>query len=249
MGAIISGIANLLGYVLNFIYGFVSNYGLAIIIFTILLRVLMIPINYKQNVNMKKSAVIQQKTKELQKIYGNNQEQLNKEIMNLYKENDMSPFSGCLTSIVTLFVFISVFYIVSRPLTYMRHIDKDIIDQYTNEIIAVEQVENTDTNEVTNTTKNNNNRRTYPEITIIKEKGDEDERVHINMNFLGLDLSDIPSQNYSNWTVYIIPVLYVLTTFISLKINEAMTKNRRNSANDTVVKERVVSRAEKKSCC
>lgn len=243
MGTIIAGIANILGYVLNFIYGIVNNYGVAIIIFTILLRILMIPINFKQNVNMKKSAVIQQKTKELQKIYGNNQEQLNKEIMNLYKENNMSPFGGCLTSIVTLFIFISIFYIVSRPLTYMRHLDKEIIDNYTNEIYAQvqESIDNTITNEVTNTTTTNN-RRTYPEIAIIKEKGEEDEKVYINMNFLGLDLSDIPSQNYSNWTVYIIPVLYVMTTFISLKLNEIMTKNRRDSANESVVKEKIVSR-------
>ena len=244
MGTIIAGIANLLGYVLNFIYSIVNNYGVAIILFTILLRVLMIPINFKQNVNMKKSAVIQQKTKELQKIYGNNQEQLNKEIMNLYKENNMSPFGGCLTSIVTLFIFISIFYIVSRPLTYMRHLDKEIIDNYTNEIYAQIQdsIDNTVNNEVTNTTDTNKNRRTYPEIAIIKEKGEEDERVYINMNFLGLDLSDIPSQNYSNWTVYIIPILYVITTFISLKLNEIMNKNRKNSASDSVVKERVISR-------
>lgn len=250
MGAIISAIANILGYVLNFIYNYVNNYGIAIILFTILLRVLMIPINYKQNVNMKKSSIIQQKTKELQKIYGNNQEQLNKEIMNLYKEHNMTPFGGCLTSIVTLFVFISIFYIVSRPLTYMRHLDKDLIAQYTNEINATEQVEvsNEVANEVNESAENNTkNVRNYPEIAIIKEKGDEDERVHINMNFLGLDLSDIPSQNYTNWTVYIIPVLYVFTTFISLRINESMMKKRKEEAeNSTVITERVVSRDENK---
>ena len=126
----------------------------------------------------------------------------------------------------------------------MRHLDKEIIDNYTNEIYAQVQdsIDNTVNNEVTNTTDTNKNRRTYPEIAIIKEKGEEDERVYINMNFLGLDLSDIPSQNYSNWTVYIIPILYVITTFISLKLNEIMTKNRKNSASDSVVKERVISR-------
>ena len=104
MGAIIAGIANLLGYVLNLIYNIVNNYGLAIILFTILLRVLMIPVNFKQTKNLKKSSMIQEKSKEIQKLYANNQEQMNKEIMNLYKENNMSPLSGCLTSIVTLSV-------------------------------------------------------------------------------------------------------------------------------------------------
>ena len=251
MGAIISKIAGLLGYVLNFIYGSVNNYGLAIIIFTILLRVIMIPINYKQKVNMKKSAIIQEKTKELQKLYGDNQEQLNKEIMNLYKEHNMSPMSGCLTSILTLFIFISVFYIVSRPLTYMRHLDNSIITQYTDEIYGTnnDNIENTIDNTVEDNDKQptTQNRRTYPEIAIIKEKGESDERVYINMKFLGLDLSDIPSQNYSNWTVYIIPVLYVLTTFVSLKLNEAMSKKRKEDAiKNAVVTERVVSRDENK---
>ena len=251
MGAIISKIAGLLGYVLNFIYGSVNNYGLAIIIFTILLRVIMIPINFKQNVNMKKSAIIQEKTKELQKLYGDNQEQLNKEIMNLYKEHNMSPMSGCLTSILTLFIFISVFYIVSRPLTYMRHLDNSIITQYTDEIYGTnnDNIENTIDNTVEDNDKQptTQNRRTYPEIAIIKEKGESDERVYINMKFLGLDLSDIPSQNYSNWTVYIIPVLYVLTTFVSLKLNETMSKKRKEDAiKNAVVTERVVSRDENK---
>ena len=52
MGAIIAGIANLLGYVLNLIYNIVNNYCLAIILFTILLRVLMIPVNFKQTKNI-----------------------------------------------------------------------------------------------------------------------------------------------------------------------------------------------------
>ena len=255
MGAIIAGIANLLGYVLNLIYNIVNNYGLAIILFTILLRVLMIPVNFKQTKNLKKSSMIQEKSKEIQKLYANNQEQMNKEIMNLYKENNMSPLSGCLTSIVTLFLFISVFYIVSRPLTYMRHLDQSIITQYTDEIYNInsnEEIQNVVSNEVTSTentttTNNNNNRRTYPEIAIIREKGDEDERVHLNMNFLGLDLSDIPTQNYSNWTVYIIPVLYVVTTFISLKLNEMMTRKRKeDAAANKVVTERIVSRDENK---
>ena len=255
MGAIIAGIANLLGYVLNLIYNIVNNYGLAIILFTILLRVLMIPVNFKQTKNLKKSSMIQEKSKEIQKLYAKNQEQMNKEIMNLYKENNMSPLSGCLTSIVTLFLFISVFYIVSRPLTYMRHLDPSIINQYTEEIYQAdsnEENENVVTNDINsseNTTTNNknNNRRTYPEIAIIREKGNEDERVHLNMNFLGLDLSDIPTQNYSNWTVYIIPVLYVVTTFISLKLNEMMTRKRKeDAAANKVVTERIVSRDENK---
>ena len=55
----------------------------------------------------------------------------------------------------------------------------------------------------------------YYEIEIIQKKSSENEAVNINMNFLGLDLSDVPSQNYTNWKVFVIPVLYVFTSIIS----------------------------------
>ena len=64
----------------------------------------------------------------------------------------------------------------------------------------------------------------YPEIAIIKEKGKTDENVNLNMEFLGLDLSDIPTQNYEDWTVYVIPVLYVMTSLISMRLTKNMTK-------------------------
>ena len=66
--------ANLFGYVLNFIYEIVKNYGLAIIIFPILVKVLMIPMSIKQQKTMKKSQKIQGKMKEIQFKYKNNPE-------------------------------------------------------------------------------------------------------------------------------------------------------------------------------
>ena len=69
----------------------------------------------------------------------------------------------------------------------------------------------------------------YTEIAIIKEKGYTDDRVYLNMNFLGLDLSKVPMQNLSDIKVLIIPILYVITTFINIKImtnlNNAKSKN------------------------
>jgi len=125
--------------------------------------------------------------------------------MELYKKENMSPFSGCLSSIVQILIVISMFYLVSRPLTYMVHFDQNTLTKYIQEI-------NTEKNERTN----------YQEIAVIREKSNEDERVALNMNFLGLDLSSIPSQNYSDWKVFIIPVLYVLTSIISVKLTTNM---------------------------
>ena len=201
-------IANILGYVLNFIYNLVQNYGLAIIIFTVILKGLMLPISIKQQKTMKKSAKLQVKVKEIQEKYASDQVRQSQELMDLYKRENASPFSGCLTSIVQILVIISIFYLVSRPLTYMVHIDQDTLNEYVQEI-----------------SENSEERVNYQEIAIIREKAKDDERVALNMNFLGLDLSTIPSQNYSDWKAFIIPVLYVLTSFASMKITTSMQKD------------------------
>ena len=192
--------ANIFGYVLNFIYGIVNNYGISIILFTIFLKLIMLPISINQQKTMKKSAKVQVKVKEIQEKYKNDPTRMNQEVMDLYKKENMNPFSGCLTSIVQIVLVISMFYLVSRPLTYMKHVDGELINQYTQEL------------------QQNEGRANYPEIGIIRTKASEDERVYINMDFLGLNLSAIPSQNYNDWTVFIIPVLYVATSFISTKI-------------------------------
>lgn len=200
-----SFLANIFGYILNFIYNFVQNYGLAIIIFTILLKLCMLPISIKQQKTIKKSAKLQVKVKEIQEKYSNDQVRQSQELMELYKKENMSPFSGCLSSIVQLLIVISMFYLVSRPLTYMVHFDQDTLSQYIQEI-----------------NENNSQRANYQEIAVIREKSKDDERVALNMNFLGLDLSSIPSQNYSDLKVFIIPVLYVVTSIISVRITTNM---------------------------
>ena len=211
--------ANAFGYVLNIIYNLVNNYGIAIIIFTILLKLIMLPISIKQQKTLKKSVKIQEKSKELQEKYASDQVRLSQELMDLYKKENMSPFSGCLSSMVQFIIILSIFYLVSRPLTYMKHVDANIINKYTEEI------------------QQSGERVNYPEIAIIKAKAAEDENVRINMEFLGLDLSDIPSQDYSNFKVFIIPALYVVTSLVSMKITNNMNKKKENENKEIIVEE------------
>lgn len=212
MGAI----ANLFGYVLNFLYNFCNNYGLAIIIFSLILRVILIPITVSQQKTMKKNAKMQEKLKEIQFKYKNNPEKLNQETIDLYKKEKMNPFSGCLSSILQIIIILSVFWLVSKPLTYMKKVDTDVINGY------IEEIKNED-----------GKTASYPEIQVIQRRANQDERVNINMNFLGLDLSKVPSQNFKDPTVYIIPVLYVVTSFISIKItNASQNKLTKNNAKE-----------------
>lgn len=207
MGAI----ANLFGYLLNFLYNLFNNYGIAIIVFTILLRIILIPITISQQKSMKKNAKVQEKIKEIQRKYKNNPEKLNQETIELYKREKVSPFSGCLSSIIQIILILSVFWLVSKPLTYMKKVDSTKVNEY---------IEQTKTEE--------GKTAAYPEIQVIQKKSAEDSEVAINMDFLGLDLSKVPNQNLTDITVYIIPVLYVITSFISIK----MTNNMQDKAKE-----------------
>lgn len=201
-------LANLFGYVLNFLYNWVQNYGWAMILFSVLLQLILLPLSIKQQKSMKKSAKIQGEMKKLQVKYKNNPELLNQEVMGLYKKEKVSPFSGCLSSIIQLILFLSVFYLVSRPLTYMLKVDPTVIQKYEQEI--------TESGETSS----------YPEMKVIEEKASEDENVYINMDFLGLDLSKVPMQNLSDIKVLIIPIIYVITTFVNIKLITNMNKTK-----------------------
>ncbi len=213
----ISFFANIFGYFLNFLYQNLGNFGVAIILFSIIVKLVLLPITIKQQKTMKKTAKVQQKLKEIQSKYKNNPEKLNQETIDLYKRENMSPFSGCLGAIVQIILLFSVFYLVRSPLTYMKKVDANIIEQYKTEI---------EENESTNTA--------YPEISIIKQKGNQDEKVYINMDFLGLDLSEVPLQDISDIKAFIIPALYVITTFFSIKLNSSMN-NKKKKENDKLI--------------
>lgn len=220
--------ANIFGYILNFLYNLVNNYGLAIILFTLLIKIIMLPLSIKQQKTLKKSSELQEKMKILQFKYKNDPEQLNREVMSLYKEEKMNPFSGCFSAIVQFVLIISIFYLVKSPLTYMKKIEKPVLDNYISQI----QQEGKQISDF------------YPEIDIIREKWKENEDVKINMDFLGLDLSKIPQQNINDYTVYILPALYIISSFISIRMTTAMTnKNKQDkkllSSSSEEVKEEI----------
>ncbi len=220
--------ASLFGYLLSFLYGIINNYGLAIILFTIIIKLALLPLSIKQQKTMKKSAKMQEKMKVIQFKYKNDPEKMNQEIMNLYKTEKMSPFSGCLTAIIQMLLLLSIFYLVKSPLTYMQKIPTDDINKYVTQLQE-------DGKEVS---------KVYPEIDLIreynwlKEKNPEDsniEKANLQMNFLGLDLSKIPQQNITDYTVYIIPVLYILSSFISIRMTTAMQQKQNEKKKESVI--------------
>lgn len=208
MGKIISFLAGIFGYLLKYIYGLTNNYGLAIILFTIAVQVIILPFTIRQQKTLIKSNRVQAKVKELQEKYKDDKVRLGQETMDLYKREKMSPCSGCLGSIMQIILFVSIFYLVRQPLTYMQNMDAKQINEYI---------------EKYHISSNSN----YKEIDIIREaKKNNDSSIYINMKFLGIDLSNIPSRNWGDPTVYIIPGLYVISSIITMKITTSMNKKK-----------------------
>ncbi len=258
----ISFFANLFGYVLNFLYEFVGNYGWAIILFSVLVKILMLPISINQQKTMKKSQKINDEMKQIQFKYKNDPEKMNQEVMALYKREKLSPFSGCFSAIVQIILLFAVFYLVRSPLTYMKKVDSGVIEKLESVVqeqgssgnykeIAVinymnklenennqsEEQQNSENNQTQEQPNNENQEQTSNEEnsknTETEEKetfniNDYKDQAYINMEFLGLDLSKVPTEDLGDLKVLIIPALYVISSFISIKLSTNTTKKKKD---------------------
>lgn len=232
--------ANIFGYVLNLLYQLIGNYGLAIILFSVLVKVVMIPLTMKQQKTMKKNEKIQAEMKRLQFKYKNDPEKMNQEVMALYKREGMSPFSGCLSSIVQLILLFSVFLLVRSPLTYMVKLDTDVISKMESfvseegnnnaykEIAIIQYVKNykgenlKSSDSVKDDNKNEEKEEAEGKFDINQYR----EQVDLNMDFFGIDLTQVPTQNLTDWKTLIIPVLYVISSIASIKLSTAKNKKK-----------------------
>ena len=246
--------ANLFGYVLNFLYEFVGNYGFAIILFSLIVKAIMLPISISQQKTMKKSQKVNDEMKQIQFKYKNDPEKMNQEVMSLYKREKMSPFSGCLSAIIQIILLFSVFYLVRSPLTYMKKIDSELIKNsieyvqqkgsttnykeiavinYINNAENIEPVSeknennqsemNEEVSDENNTENNSDNINNNDEFNIFDYK----DKLYINMNFLGIDLSKVPTEDLSNIKALIIPILYVISSFISIRLSTNINKSKK----------------------
>ena len=232
-------ISEIFGYLLNWLYNFFNNYGIAIIVFSIILRIILIPITIKQQQSLKKSVKLQKEMTDIQKKYKNNPEKLNQETIELYKREKMSPFSGCLSSILQLIIILSVFFLVSQPLTYMPRMNKEeqkqLVEKYTAEMTESGYGQNNNYKQIAlldyvetkyQDIDNQLSQENVENREELEKQREEYNKLRLNMEFLGLDLSKVPTQSLNDWKVYIIPGLYVITSVISIKIT-TMTQNKK----------------------
>lgn len=128
MANIFGFFGSILGYVLWAAFYFLKDFGLSIVVFTIVIRLILFPFTVKQQKSMAGTMRLQRKQKELQEKYANNKVKLQEEMNKLYEKEGVKPMGGCLTMIIPLLVMLGIFYAVAYPLTNTLHLNSDTVN-------------------------------------------------------------------------------------------------------------------------
>ena len=119
MYTILGVIAKPMGLLLDLLYGFIGNYGISIIIFTVFVKLCLYPLYIKQTKSTAMMSEMQPKIKALQNKYGNDQETLNIKMQELYKEEKFNPMGGCLPMLIQMPIIMGLFALLRNPLRYI----------------------------------------------------------------------------------------------------------------------------------
>ena len=233
-----------LGWIIKTIYDLVQNYGVAIILFTIVVKLLLLPLNIKSQKAMKKQQKIQPIVAELQKKYANDQQKLQQEMMKVYKENNVSMAGGCLPMLIQMPILVALYQAIQKPLTYMFNVPyKNIPSDVVNKV--VELAEKAGEKVTGNAEQFVSQLMSIDQIKISSWAGQVEGTLHewyINFNFLGLDLSKKPQnaiaylsdpmENLSVVLLLLIPILAIVSSFLQSKITMKQSGQDKNSGTD-----------------
>ena len=109
-------------------YEATGNYGLALIVFALMVNLIMTPFMAKSKKSMMRSSRIQPKIQELQRRHEGNQQKLNAELQKLYQEEGINPMSGCLWSLIPFPILIALYSVIRRPITRMMFCADSVVD-------------------------------------------------------------------------------------------------------------------------
>ncbi len=249
-----------LGWIIAQIYYLVQNYGLAIILFTIVVKLLMLPLQIKSQKGMRKQQKIQPLVAELQKKYANDKEKLQTEMMKLYKENDVSMTGGCLPLLIQFPILIGLYQVIQKPMKYLLSIDfsaEDVITKIGSVVTKMSEAFPDNQGfidylkmkpeDLANTIQKTSQIDFLTWTRYLQDKFGEFSEWAFNFNFLGLDISSKPtaafghfselfSGNFENISVILlllVPIVAVLATWFSNKQMQKMSGTKPSSDDQT----------------
>jgi len=216
-------IAKPFGVLMEFIYNNLAfqNYGIAIIVFTLIVKIILLPLNVKQQKSMERQQALMPELEALRNKYKDDNKKYQEEQMNLYSKYKINPMSGCFPMLIQFPLIIILYRIIRRPLTYIAGLSSDVIKAlaaaFTGTGAGETFVKNWANNEITINNFFMTNQSSFEEIAGSSAK-------LINMKFLGIfDLGVTPNWKFwtygSDWKVYVplllIPILAVATSYLS----------------------------------
>ena len=227
------------GWLLAQLYHLFNNYGVAMIIFGILVQLILLPIKAKSKKSMMKMSRVQPQIQDIQRRYANDSQKQNEMLQKLYKEEGVSMGGGCLWSFIPLFILIPLFTVIREPLTYIMmesaEVSAQIIELIKNAAPEMFNLKNSYYDQVSAA-------QAIPQfaaelkaaIPAIKDSTLEG----INFSFLGINLGAIPEFNVfsANWAwdwahigAFLIPLMsagsQVLNMWIAQKQNNSVVTN------------------------
>ena len=237
MNTIFNFFGSILGYLLWFFYLLVHNYGVAIILFTVVMKILLFPFSVKQQKSMAANSKLAVKQKELQKRYANDKQRLQIETQKLYEKEGVNPMSGCSTMFLPLLIMMGLYFTVLNPLSNALHLSSDAITKATDLLTHIPGI---------GAAMNGN----YAQIEIVKHFSNLKQYLTMfgagelanletfshGFRFLGLDLLDTPCDSSNIFgtlfrsNLWIIPigclVSYIATQYFSMKLQPGMQQQQ-----------------------
>ncbi len=229
------------GYLMDFLYQFTHSYGWALILFSILVKVILLPTTIKSKRSMMKMSRLTPQLQYIQKKYENDPQKQNQAMQELYKKEGVSMGGGCLWSLLPLLILIPLYTVVREPITYILHQSADVVTALVNAVkeLGISGMDGFYNQMVAAANLN----RLDPGFIAGIEGIADAARVSagVNFSFLGIDLASMPQYNIFNSSVwkwdwahiggFLLPVLaagmQVLTMVISQKINDSLITNEK----------------------
>jgi YidC/Oxa1 family membrane protein insertase len=227
---------SIFGYVLWWFYLLIPNYGVAIILFTILFKLLLFPFSVKQQRSMAASGKMQMKMEALKKRYGNDKQRLQIEQQKLYEKEGVDPTGGCSTMILPFLVMFGIYYTVLNPLSNALHLSSDAISQAVDMLNKIPGFSvSTSRYAQIEIVRNFTSLKSYLTMFSAEELG-RLQSFSNGFKFLGLDLLETPCDTSNIFgtlfltNLWIIPVLCLITSvllqYFTMKMQPGMQQQQ-----------------------
>ena len=227
------------GYLMSFLYQLTSNYGVALIIFAIIVKLILFPASAKSKKSTMKMSRITPRVKALQDKYAGDQQKQNEAIQALYKEEGVSMGGGCLWSFLPILILLPLYAVIRQPITYMMHETAEVAQQIV-DFIKEAAPELFGKNAYYDQIIAAHNLPKFAEgLKSAIDSISQTTLEGINFDFLGIDLGAIPSFNVFKWEkwdwahigAFLIPLAsgacQVVQMLISQKMNNSLVTDEK----------------------